>query len=259
MRKTSGRSWRRLSLRMTGIGALRPRCSSISRSKRRAKNAKAMIWSIFVHYVSANWLEIAGFLTTVLGIWLTTRRTLLCWPVVLAAVTASLLVNWYFTPPVHTLTIADGKSLLALLLFVTVAVTVSSVVHLAALRARQAARSTEEAKDLLALAQAVLGGQDTPAEVLGHLTRNRGGRAGLFERSGEQWVRVASSGVAGPDDPVIHAAAREDLVLEVTGQHRPLSPRRQFDNQRARHEITKDGTCGRGAWESSSLPLVFHA
>ena len=67
------------------------------------------------------------------------------WPAVLAAVTASLLVNWYFTPPVHTLTIADGKSLLALLLFVTVAVTVSSVVHLAALRARQAARSTEEA------------------------------------------------------------------------------------------------------------------
>ena len=67
------------------------------------------------------------------------------WPAVLAAITASLLVNWYFTPPVHTLTIADGKSLLALLLFVTVAVTVSSVVHLAALRARQAARSTEEA------------------------------------------------------------------------------------------------------------------
>ena len=84
------------------------------------------------------------------------------WPAVLAAVTASLLVNWYFTPPVHTLTIADGKSLLALLLFVTVAVTVSSVVHLAALRARQAARSTEEAQDLLALAQTVLGGQDTP-------------------------------------------------------------------------------------------------
>ncbi len=116
------------------------------------------------------------------------------WPAVLAAVTASLLVNWYFTPPVHTLTIADGKSLLALLLFVTVAVTVSSVVHLAALRARQAARSAEEAADLLALAQTVLGGQDTPAAVLEHLTRSRGGSAELLELSGDQWVRVASSG-----------------------------------------------------------------
>jgi two-component system sensor histidine kinase KdpD len=147
------------------------------------------------------------------------------WPAVLAAVTASLLVNWYFTPPVHTLTIADGKSLLALLLFVTVAVTVSSVVHLAALRARQAARSTEEAEDLLALAQTVLGGLDTPAAVLSHLTASRGGRAELLERTGEQWVRAAGSGPAGLADPVERAAPRSDLVLEVAGQHRPLSPR----------------------------------
>ena len=147
------------------------------------------------------------------------------WPAVLAAVTASLLVNWYFTPPVHTLTIADGKSLLALLLFVTVAVTVSSVVHLAALRARQAARSTEEAEDLLALAQTVLGGQDTPAAVLDYLIANRGGRAELLERSGDAWVRVAASGSATDDDPAQRTKARPDLVLEVSGQQRPLSPR----------------------------------
>jgi two-component system, OmpR family, sensor histidine kinase KdpD len=153
------------------------------------------------------------------------------WPAVLAAIVASLLVNWYFTPPVHTLTIADGKSLLALLLFVTVAVTVSSVVHLAALRAGQAARSTEEAQDLLALAQTVLGGQDTPAAVLRHLTASRGGRAELLEKSGSQWVRVASSesdwphGDPGPAGPALRAAARDDLVLEVADQQRPLSPR----------------------------------
>jgi len=148
------------------------------------------------------------------------------WPAVLAAIVASLLVNWYFTPPVHTLTIADGKSLLALLLFLTVAVTVSSVVHLAALRARQAARSTEEAEDLLALAQTVLGGEDTPAAVLAHLTQSRGGRAELLERAGGQWVRAAASGPpAAADDAMLRAAARDDLVLEVAGQQRPLSPR----------------------------------
>jgi two-component system, OmpR family, sensor histidine kinase KdpD len=146
------------------------------------------------------------------------------WPAVLAAITASLLVNWYFTPPVHTLTIADGKSLLALLLFVTVAVTVSSVVHLAALRARQAARSTEEAQDLLALAQTVLGGQDTPGAVLAHLIASRGGRAQLLERSGDSWVRVAGSDPES-GDAVQRTTARPDLVLEVSGQERPLSPR----------------------------------
>ena len=147
------------------------------------------------------------------------------WPAVLAAITASLLVNWYFTPPVHTLTIADGKSLLALLLFVTVAVTVSSVVHLAALRARQAARSSEEAEDLLALAQTVLGGRDTPAAVLEHLTTSRGGRASLLERSGEAWFRVAGSDLEPAAGPVQRAAVRPDLILQASGQHRPLSPR----------------------------------
>ncbi len=147
------------------------------------------------------------------------------WPAVLAAVVASLLVNWYFTPPVHTLTIADGRSLLALLLFVTVAVTVSSVVHLAAHRARQAALSSEEAQDLLALAQTVLGGQDTPSAVLGHLTDGHGGRAELLERVGGQWVRVAASGVAPTGCTVLRAEVRTDLVLELAGQSRPLSPR----------------------------------
>jgi nicotinamide mononucleotide transporter len=36
-------------------------------------------------YLAAHWIEIAGTITTVLGIWLTTRRMLICWPVVLAA------------------------------------------------------------------------------------------------------------------------------------------------------------------------------
>jgi len=36
-------------------------------------------------YLSAHWKELAGFLTTSIGIWLTTKRLLLCWPVILAA------------------------------------------------------------------------------------------------------------------------------------------------------------------------------
>ena len=44
-----------------------------------------MSLSTIANYLATNWVEIAGFLTTVLGIWLTTRRTLWCWPVILAA------------------------------------------------------------------------------------------------------------------------------------------------------------------------------
>ena len=67
------------------------------------------------------------------------------WPAVLAAVPPACCSTGTSPRPLHTFTIDDRQNLLALLLFVTVAVTVSSVVHLAARRAVQAARSREEA------------------------------------------------------------------------------------------------------------------
>jgi two-component system, OmpR family, sensor histidine kinase KdpD len=146
------------------------------------------------------------------------------WPAVLAAIAASLLLNWYFTEPLHTFTIQQPKELLALLLFVTVAVAVSSVVHLAARRAVQAARSKEEAASLLELAQTVLGGADSPAAILDHLTRTHGGQAELQERTGGRWVRVASSGVDGSLPAASRIDIRSDLALLVTGQETTATP-----------------------------------
>ena len=51
-----------------------------------------MNWTTIANYLAANWLEIAGTVTTVLGIWLTTRRVLACWPVVLVADVIYLVV-----------------------------------------------------------------------------------------------------------------------------------------------------------------------
>jgi nicotinamide mononucleotide transporter len=51
-----------------------------------------MIWTALETYLAANWLEIAGVAATVVGIWLTTRRLLVCWPVVLAADVIYLVV-----------------------------------------------------------------------------------------------------------------------------------------------------------------------
>jgi nicotinamide mononucleotide transporter len=51
-----------------------------------------MSWIGIANYLGANWLEIAGTVTTVLGIWLTTRRLLICWPVVLTADVIYLMV-----------------------------------------------------------------------------------------------------------------------------------------------------------------------
>lgn len=70
------------------------------------------------------------------------------WPAVLAALTAGLLLNWYFTPPTHAWTIEAPTNILALVLFVAAAVAVSSVVHLAARRAAIAAQRADEANAL---------------------------------------------------------------------------------------------------------------
>jgi two-component system sensor histidine kinase KdpD len=165
------------------------------------------------------------------------------WPAVVAAVGACLLLNWFFTAPVHTFTIAEPRNLLALVLFVTVAVAVSSVVHLAARRESDAARSAKETESLLGLAQTVLGGADTPGDVLDHLTASHGGHAELLERVGGRWIKVASSGEldpglsaqsspggATPRTPrgvpsekssvpgTLRFEVRPDLALEVSGQ-----------------------------------------
>jgi two-component system, OmpR family, sensor histidine kinase KdpD len=140
------------------------------------------------------------------------------WPAVLAAVGASLLLNWFFTAPLHTFTIAEPRNLLALVLFVTVAVAVSSVVHLAARREADAARSAKETESLLSLAQTVLGGADTPGDVLDHMTASHGGHAELLERVGGRWIMVASSGDASASESTLRFEVRPDLALEVSGQ-----------------------------------------
>jgi len=47
-----------------------------------------MVW----RYLGSNWVEIAGWSTTLVGIWLTTRRNLWCWPITLAADVLYLVV-----------------------------------------------------------------------------------------------------------------------------------------------------------------------
>src|SRR5664279_454668 len=69
-----------------------------------------------------------------------------------------MLANYYFTPPLHTFTIAETNNLLALLAFIAVAGLVSAVVDMAAGRASEAARASAESQLLATLAGTVLRG-----------------------------------------------------------------------------------------------------
>jgi two-component system sensor histidine kinase KdpD len=70
------------------------------------------------------------------------------WPAAVAAIAAVGLVNWFFTPPFHTLTIADGDHVLALVVFLVVVLVVSLYVTVADRNASESARVRAEAAGL---------------------------------------------------------------------------------------------------------------
>jgi two-component system sensor histidine kinase KdpD len=69
-------------------------------------------------------------------------------PALVAAVWASLLLNFYVIPPVHTFRIGTANDLIALLAFLVVALTVASVVELSGKQSRRAAQAAAEAAQL---------------------------------------------------------------------------------------------------------------
>ena len=87
-------------------------------------------------------------------------------PAVLAAIAGSLLLNYYFTPPIHQWTIAEANNALAIGVFVAVAILVSSVVDIAARRTKQAARANAESELLATTAGSVLRGQQGLSALL---------------------------------------------------------------------------------------------
>ena len=125
-------------------------------------------------------------------------------PALVAAVVGSMLINYFFTPPLHTLSVKDPNNALALFVFVSVAMLVSSVVDLAARRTRQAARAAAESATLADLASSSLGEGD----VLGPMLERLRGTFGLVSvtllaRAGETWTVVTA---AGPPEPTPQAA-----------------------------------------------------
>lgn len=93
------------------------------------------------------------------------------WPAVVAAVLSNLCLNWFFAAPVGRLTIAEGENVLALAVFLVVAVAVASVVDLAARRSTQAYRARAEASTLAALSRSVLSGDDTAQAIVQRLAQ----------------------------------------------------------------------------------------
>jgi two-component system sensor histidine kinase KdpD len=164
------------------------------------------------------------------------------WPAVTAAVLGFGLLNFFFTPPIHTLTVARPENLLALTVYVLVAVMVSAVVDLAARRTREAARASADAEVLSTLAGHVLRGDAALPSLLARLRETFGlaavtlleRRPGVEPVPGDRtdpraWRVLATAGAGASDCPgeaETDVVVDDDLVMALRGRLLDAADRR---------------------------------
>jgi two-component system sensor histidine kinase KdpD len=169
-------------------------------------------------------------------------------PAVLAAIAGSLLLNYYFTPPIHQWTIAEANNAFALGVFVAVAILVSSVVDLAARRTKQAARANAESELLTTTAGSVLRGQQGLSALLDRVreafgmdsvtllectsadgTQPADASADRIRGRPGNWQVIASRGepiVTQPDQADVEVPVTDSLMLALRGRPLPATDRR---------------------------------
>ncbi|NNN30217.1 sensor histidine kinase KdpD [Streptomyces sp. S3(2020)] len=133
---------------------------------------------------------------------------------VIASVTASLLLNYWFIPPIGRFTLDDPNALLALAVFAVVAATVAAVVDRSLRLSRRSARATAEAETMSSLAGSIVRGEATiPA---------------LLERTRETFGMAAAELVDEPPDGagVTTVPAGAGAYLALRGRTLSSSERR---------------------------------
>ncbi|HYM16059.1 MAG TPA: ATP-binding protein [Dehalococcoidia bacterium] len=130
-----------------------------------------------------------------------------------AAVVANLSLNFFFVPPLHTLTVQDPENIVALLLFIVVAIIGGSLLSSAQIAAAEARRRQAETQVLLSLSRAMIG-RTHPEDALAALCEEvvgalRPDGAAVLSSSGGAWRVLASAG----SDAAGRAPAAEERAL----------------------------------------------
>ncbi|KOG37751.1 sensor histidine kinase [Streptomyces resistomycificus] len=185
-------------------------------------------------------------------------------PALASAAVGSLLLNYFYTPPLHHWTIANPKNIVAIAIFVGVGVSVASVVDLAARRTHQAARLRAEAEILSFLAGNVLRGESSLEELLERVRETFGMEsAALLERASDvdPWTCAGRAGlgrpVERPEEADVGVPVGDHMALALSGRVLPAEDRRVLaafgaqaavvlDRRRLREEAERSRTLAEG-------------
>jgi two-component system sensor histidine kinase KdpD len=152
------------------------------------------------------------------------------WPALFGALASSILINWYFTPPIHTWTIAEPVNLFAIFVFVAVAAVVSGLVDRAARARAEAQHATAEAEALARMAGWLLTEDDPLPGLVDHVRATFGLEAvSVLRQDDAGWSAEAT---AGADPPMVPQDGSEtldlgeDVSLVIRGPRLPAEARR---------------------------------
>ncbi|CAL9309598.1 ATP-binding protein [Streptomyces sp. SudanB25_2051] len=168
-------------------------------------------------------------------------------PALASATAGSLLLNWYFTPPTRTWTVADPENIVAIAVFFAVAASVASVVDVAARRTHQASRLRAESEILSFLAGSVLRGDTTLDGLLQGVRETFAMESvALLERSDDRapWTCAAHAGPGRPptrpEDADVDMPVGDHLALALTGRVLPAEDRRVLGAFAAQAAVVRD-------------------
>nr|WP_040795206.1 sensor histidine kinase KdpD [Nocardia higoensis] len=118
-------------------------------------------------------------------------------PAMVAALLSGLLLNFFFTEPRYSLTIAEPANFVTTVVLLVVSVAVAALVDTSAARAREARIAAREADLLTVFAEAVLRGADVPA-LLEKVRETYAQRGVALVRTGENGPEVLGTAGASP-------------------------------------------------------------
>ena len=151
---------------------------------------------------------------------------------IVASIETSLLVNFYFVPPIGTLTIAQPANVFAILVFVIVAAVIATIVDRSTRRANEATRRGAEATALASLSVGIMQRSDGVKALLDQTRETFGVRAvALFERDADR-PRTSVVEVAGEAPPTridqadVTVDAGPGLTLALSGGRVAVADRR---------------------------------
>lgn len=123
-------------------------------------------------------------------------------PGALAGIGGFLLLNWFFSPPVHTFAIADPRDIVALIVFAVVAAAVSTQVDLAARRSTEARRTRSQAAALARATSALLDLPDPLPALVEEIRRTfLANGVAVLRSDGQSWIAEVASGPFPPSSP----------------------------------------------------------